>query len=218
VHRSAEEFGRAFPGVIVRESNAARGVLDRVSDEPAVVLATPGAEPVAPGGYAAGLLLDAAELLNLPTLRAAEQALRRWLGAAALVRPAERDGAVLLCADGALPAAQALLRWDPPGFARRELADRTELGYPPSARIAELTGAYPALHEILDLAELPEGVQLLGPVPVHRAGEQTERMLVRCTRADGARLTKALKAALGARTAKHGNDPVRLRVDPVDLA
>lgn len=218
VHRSAEEFGRAFPGVLVRESNAARGVLDAVPDEPAIVLATPGAEPVAVGGYAAGMLLDATELLNLPTLRAAEQALRRWLGAAALVRPADRGGAVLLCTDGTLPAAQALLRWDPPGFARRELADRTDLGYPPSARIAELTGAYPALREILDLTELPDGVQLLGPVPVQRAGEKTERMLVRCARADGARLTKALKAALGARTAKHGSDPVWLRIDPVDLA
>jgi primosomal protein N' (replication factor Y) len=218
VHRSAEELGRAFPGVRVRESNAARGVLDSVEDEPALILATPGAEPPAETGYAAALLLDAPDLLNLPTLRAAEQALRRWLGAAALVRPAGRGGAVLLCADGALPAAQALLRWDPPAFARRELADRTELGYPPSARIAELTGPYPALREILDLTELPEGAQLLGPVPVQRAGEQTERMLVRCDRAEGATLAKALKAALGVRTAKHGTDPVWIRIDPVDLA
>jgi len=218
VHRSAEELGRAFPGVLVRESNAARGVVDAVPGEPALVLATPGAEPLADGGYAAALLLDAPEILNLPTLRAAEQALRRWLGAAALVRPATRGGAVLLCADGTLPAAQALLRWDPAGFARRELADRTDLGYPPSARIAELTGAYPALREILDLTDLPEGAQLLGPVPVQRAGEQTERILVRCDRSDGAKLAKALKAALGVRTAKHGGDPVWIRIDPVDLA
>jgi primosomal protein N' (replication factor Y) len=218
VHRSAEEFGRAFPGVKVRESNAARGVLDAASDEPALILATPGAEPAAEGGYAAALLLDATELLNLPTLRAAEQALRRWLGAAGLVRPATRGGAVLLCADGTLPAAQALLRWDPAGFARRELADRAELGYPPSARIAELTGAYPALKEILELTELPEGAQVLGPVPAQRAGEQTDRILVRCDRADGTRLAKALKTALGVRTAKHGGDPVWLRIDPVDLA
>ena len=218
VHRSAEELGRAFPGVRVRESNAARGVLDTVEEEHALILATPGAEPLAASGYAAALLLDAPDLLNLPTLRAAEQALRRWIGAAALVRPAGRGGAVLLCADGALPAAQALLRWDPPAFARRELADRAELGYPPSARIAELTGAYPALKEILDLTELPEGAQLLGPVQVQRAGEQTERLLVRCDRADGARLARALKSALGVRTARHGADPVWIRIDPVDLA
>lgn len=218
VHRSAEELGRAFPGVRVRESNAARGVLEAVDGEHALILATPGAEPPAADGYAAALLLDASDLLNLPTLRAAEQALRRWIGAAALVRPAGSGGAVLLCADGTLPAAQALLRWDPPAFARRELADRAELGYPPSARIAELTGAYPALKEILDLADLPEGAQLLGPVPVQRAGEQTERLLVRCPRAEGAHLARALKSALGVRTAKHGTDPVWIRIDPVDLA
>jgi primosomal protein N' (replication factor Y) len=218
VHRSAEELGRAFPGVPVRESNAARGVLEHVPADPALVLATPGAEPAAAGGYAAALLLDAQDLLNLPTLRAGEQALRRWLGAAALVRPAGRGGAVLLCGDGALPAAQALLRWDPAGFARRELAERAELGYPPAARIAELTGAYPALKELLDLAELPEGAQLLGPVPAQRAGEATERMLVRCDRADGARLARALKAALGVRATRKVEEPVRLRIDPVDLA
>ncbi|HTJ68411.1 MAG TPA: primosomal protein N' [Actinospica sp.] len=218
VHRSAEELGRAFPGIRVRESNAARGVLDTVPGEPALVLATPGAEPLADGGYAAALLLDAPEILNLPTLRAAEQAVRRWLGAAALVRPTTRGGTVLLCADGTLPAAQAVLRWDPAAFARRELADRTELGYPPSARIAELTGPYPALREILDLADLPDAAQLLGPVPVQRAGEQTERILVRCPRTDGTQLAKSLKAALGVRTAKHGTDPVWLRIDPVDLA
>ncbi|WP_157436594.1 primosomal protein N' [Actinospica robiniae] len=218
VHRSAEELGRAFPGVPVRESNAARGIIEHVSADPALVLATPGAEPAADEGYAAALLLDAQDLLNLPTLRAAEQALRRWLGAASLVRPAGRGGAVLLCGDGSLPAAQALLRWDPAGFARRELAERTELGYPPSARIAELTGAYPALKELLDLSELPAGAQLLGPVPVQRAGTATERMLVRCDRADGAELARALKAALGVRAAKKVEEPVRLRIDPVDLA
>ena len=218
VHRSAEELGRAIPGVAVRESNAARGVIEQVGAEPALVLATPGAEPVAAGGYAAALILDAQDMLNLPTLRAAEQALRRWLGAAALVRPAGQGGAVLLCGDGALPAAQALLRWDPAAFARRELAERTELGYPPSARIAELTGAYPALKELLDLAELPQGAQLLGPVPIQRGGTASERMLVRCDRADGGDLARALKAALGIRAARKAEEPVRLRIDPVDLA
>jgi hypothetical protein len=43
-------------------------------------------------------------------------------------------------------------------------------------------------------------------------------MLVRCDRADGAKLAKALKSALGVRTAKHGTDPVWIRIDPVDLA
>ncbi len=94
------------------------------------MLATPGVEPFAPGGYAAALLLDGDALLNRPDLRAAEEALRRWRAAAALVRPASQGGAVVLSADPAAPAVQALVRGDPAGHAARELAERRELGCP----------------------------------------------------------------------------------------
>ena len=53
----------------------------------ALVVSTPGAEPVAEGGYGAALLLDGWALLGRQDLRAAEDALRRWMAAAALVRP-----------------------------------------------------------------------------------------------------------------------------------
>ena len=55
--RTAEELGRAFPAVPVRTSGRDH-VLDSVPDQPALVVSTPGAEPVAEGGYAAALLLD----------------------------------------------------------------------------------------------------------------------------------------------------------------
>ena len=67
--RTAEELGRAFPGVPVHTSGAG-AVLDRVAATPALVIATPGAEPVAEGGYAACLLLDAWASLDRPTLDA----------------------------------------------------------------------------------------------------------------------------------------------------
>ncbi|HJU98050.1 MAG TPA: primosome assembly protein PriA, partial [Jiangellaceae bacterium] len=60
--RTAEELGRAFPGVPVRSSGGS-GVLADVPDAPALVVATPGAEPVAAGGYAAAILLDGQRLL-----------------------------------------------------------------------------------------------------------------------------------------------------------
>ena len=85
--RTAEELGRAFPGVPVRTSGR-DGVLAAVGAEPALVVATPGAEPVAEGGYGAVLLLDAWALLTRADLRAAEETLRRWLAAAVLARPA----------------------------------------------------------------------------------------------------------------------------------
>ncbi len=60
----------------------------RSTDGPAIVVATPGAEPTAAGGYAAAVLLDTWLTLSVPGLRATEEALRRWMRVAALVRPA----------------------------------------------------------------------------------------------------------------------------------
>src|SRR5262249_28717066 len=68
---TAEELGRSFTGTVVRTSGGDR-VLASVDDEPAIVVATPGAEPVAAGGYAAVVLLDTWLVLGLAHLRASE--------------------------------------------------------------------------------------------------------------------------------------------------
>jgi primosomal protein N' (replication factor Y) len=206
--RTAEELGRAFPGTAVRTSGR-DGVLATVPGEPAVVVSTPGAEPVADGGYGAVLLLDAWAVLGRADLRAGEEALRRWFAAAALARPAPA-GRVVVAADRALPQVQALIRWDPPGAAARELAERRELGFPPAVRMASVTGPPAALAELL--ATLPEAARadVLGPVPVD---ESTERLLLRAPRARGAELAAALKAAAGVRSARKA-DPVRIELDP----
>jgi primosomal protein N' (replication factor Y) (superfamily II helicase) len=214
VRRTAEELGRAFPGTPVRLSRG-DGVLPAVDASPALIVATPGAEPVAAGGYAAALLLDGQALLARTDLRAAEEALRRWMTAAALVRPGPEGGRVVIIADPAAPAVQALVRWDPAGFAERELADRQQLRFPPAARVAELTGASADLTALLGLVDLPTGSDVLGPAP---AGEpDTERVLVRVPRASGAALAAALKAAQGVRAAKRSGGAVRIRIDPADL-
>ena len=164
-HRTAEELGRAFPGVTVRVSgaSAAGGVLATVGPEPALVIATPGAEPVAEGGYAAALLLDAALVTSRVALDVGEQALRTWLTAAALVRPAP-DGVVLLVGDAAPAPTQALVRWDPAGFADRELTERTELQLPPSVHLVALEGPRDAVEAFLQRLELPAGSSVLGPL------------------------------------------------------
>jgi primosomal protein N' (replication factor Y) (superfamily II helicase) len=208
--RTAEELGRAFPGVAVRTSGGDH-VLAEVADEPAVVVATPGAEPVCPGGYGAALLLDGWALLSRADLRAAEETLRRWANAAALVRA---DGTVVVGADAGVPAVQALVRWDPAGAASRELAERAELGFPPACRMASLTGAVSAVAELLAAAELPEGAQVVGPVP---AGDDAERVLVRVPRALGAELARRLKAAAAGRSARRSAEPVRIQLDPHEL-
>jgi primosomal protein N' (replication factor Y) len=204
--RTAEELGRAFPGFPVRTSGGER-VLDSVDGAPALVVATPGAEPVASGGYGAALLLDGWALLSRPDLRAGEETLRRWLNAAALVRA---GGVVVVGADASVPAVQALVRWDPAGAAARELEDRTELRFPPAARMAALTGPPAAVAELLDAAALPSGAEVIGPVP---AENDQERVLVRVPRTHGLELAAALKAAAASRSARRSAEPVKIVLD-----
>ncbi|MBE1535220.1 primosomal protein N' [Actinomadura algeriensis] len=218
--RTAEELGRAFPGVPVRTSGR-DAILGGIGDERALVVATPGAEPPAGDGYAAALLLDGWVLLGRPDLRAAEEALRRWMNAAALVRP---GGPVVVAADGSLPPVQALVRWDPITFAERELAERRDAGFPPAVRMASLTGTPAAIRDLLGDARLPDGAEVLGPVPVPQApgaqkgeGPERERALVRVHPRDGAALARALKAARGVRSARKAAEAVRVEIDPLEL-
>lgn len=170
--RTAEELGRAFPNVPVI-SSAGDHVRASVGPEPALVVATPGAEPVAFGGYAAALLLDADKMLRFDSLRAPEAALRRWLNAAALVRPAALEGTVVTTASPS-PVEQALVRWDPAWFARQELEERAQTGLPPAVRTAAVTGAEADvrafMEEFLGSSALEERVReqlrIVGPVPL----------------------------------------------------
>jgi primosomal protein N' (replication factor Y) len=218
--RTAEELARAFPGAVVRTSGSTTGVLAAVDAGPALVVATPGAEPVAEGGYGAALLLDSWALLGRADLRAGEETLRRWMNAAALVRPASAGGTVVVAADAAHPVVQALVRWDPGWLAERELADRRELGFPPATRIAALSGSPAALAEFLDALRLPDDADLLGPVPEPpRPGQEgeRERYLVRVPRGEGAALAHALTEVQGVRSAKKAPEHVRVQLDPLDL-
>jgi primosomal protein N' (replication factor Y) len=228
--RTAEELGRAFPAVAVRTSGREQ-VLDTVPGAPALVVSTPGAEPVAEGGYAAALLLDGWAMLGRPDLRAGEDALRRWMAAAALVRPQSAGGTVVVVAEPTLRPVQALVRWDPVGHAVRELAERAELGFPPVSRMAAVSGPGEAVTDFLRTVQLPGDAEVLGPVPLpvttagrpRRAGapppgEHWERALIRVPPGSGAALASALKSAQAARMARGpGELAVRGRVDPPDI-
>ncbi|MFF9205303.1 primosomal protein N' [Streptomyces sp. NPDC014986] len=227
--RTAEELGRAFPAVPVRTSGREH-VLDTVPGAPALVVSTPGAEPVAEGGYAAALLLDGWAMLGRPDLRAGEDALRRWIGAAALVRPQPAGGTVVVVAEPTLRPVQALVRWDPVGHAVRELGERGELGFPPVSRMASVSGPGGAVAAFLGAVGLPARAEVLGPVPLPVTlpgrprrpgapppGEQWERALIRVPPGTGAALAGALKAAQAARMARGSDDTVWIRIDPPDI-
>lgn len=236
VLRTAEELGRAFPGKPVVTSSGDH-VKASVPDAASLVVATVGAEPVADGGYAAALLLDGDSLLRRENLRAGEDAVRRWFNAASLVRPAAEGGVVVITADDTA-AVGALLRWDPAGYAQRELGLRTELQLPPAVRVASVTGGRTAVGHFTASVTgqlKAEGVELrvAGPAPLLTgqppspakaagkpavdAGSEDVRTLLFIPYGQAGTVTRVLRAVKAASAAKRTDDPVQLRLDGVDV-
>jgi primosomal protein N' (replication factor Y) len=204
-------------------------VVDRIGPEPALVVATPGAEPAADGGYTAGVLLDGWAGAGIGGLDASVEALTRWLSAASLVRPTAQGGEVLLLGGPDPAAAAALVRWDPAGFAARDLDERRALRFPPAVRMVELTGPASGVEAFLAGLYLPPGAEVLGPTP-NREERSTPapqgevgggtaprdeelRALIRAE-ADVARQTLYLLRSERAAHSARSSPPIRLQPDP----
>ncbi len=214
VRRTAEELGRAFPQVRVVQSWSGHLVAE-VGEEPALVLATPGAEPRPEAGYAAAVLMDAGLLLGRPDLRAAEEALRRWLTVSALVRPGAAGGTVMAVGEPDARAIQALVRLDAPGFAARELAERVATRFPPAARLVQFDGPQAALEEAQAAWRPVPGAEHFGPVPLETTGEgETWRLTVRVPPTHGDALVTGLRDVVADRLARKASGAMRLQVDP----
>ncbi|MCH5643518.1 primosomal protein N' [Gordonia sp. ABSL49_1] len=223
--RTAEELGRAFAGVPVVTSGGS-SIVDEIPAGARVVVATPGAEPVAPAGYGAAIILDTWAQLDRADLRADENAVRRWMAIGGQVRAHGEGGRLVIVADSALPPVQAIIRWDPVGFAETELAQRDELGFPPAVTMASIDGTPAMLTEFTGHLEIPAGGDVLGPVPLppgvrppagadrDDADTEFDRVLVRVPRRDGRLLADALVAAQIRRNARHETGPIRVQVDP----
>lgn len=192
--RTADELGRAFPGVRVIVADGAHPV-ERVDAKPALVVATRGAEPAADGGYRAIVLLDGPRMLQSPDLRIGESCLRWWSNAAALAAPGAPIH--LVGVNGA--TARALATWNQSGYARSELESRAPLHMPPTTRVALVEGSAAAVSRALvSLGELAlPSDAVLGPVPVDSDDVPARvRALVRFDYGAGTRVVTALRAAV----------------------
>jgi primosomal protein N' (replication factor Y) len=185
VVRTAAEFGKSFPGVPVRESSGEVKSLT-VSDKPAIVVSTHGAEPVATGGYAAVVILDAADALGRDSLNATEDAVRSWANAIALLQDSGR--AVIGGVAGQL--GQDLSLWQLAQIAQRELVERTELKFPPTIRMFSATGASAEIAALRAELASDEHIELLGITPVE-GGES--RLLGRFRYAHGAHVVGLIR-------------------------
>ena len=189
--RTADELGRAFPGYRVIVADGEHQVLT-VPNEPSLVIATRGAEPVAEGGYRAVLLLDGAGMLMRESLRVAEDCLRWWSNAIALAA----DGATTVIVGVGGPLATSLVTWRQEDFARTELVDRRELRFPPAVRVATLTGKVALIEDAI--RQLPVApLDVLGPVDLP---DDLVRTIVRFDYKDGAAVAEQLKALVVAAT------------------
>jgi primosomal protein N' (replication factor Y) len=120
---------------------------------------------------------------------------------------------VLAVGDPGHPALQALVRWDPAGFARREAETRAEAHLPPASRLATVTGEPAAVDDALTLLARPPGTEVLGPVDV---GDDESRVVVRVPRVHGPALSHALGDVQRVRSARK-LQAVRIQVDPMTL-
>lgn len=198
--RTAEELGRAFPGVRVIVADGERTV-QNVPRGPALVVATRGAEPIVPGGYGAVLLLDGERMLARENLRVGDDCLRWWSNAAALAAP----GASVVLAGVGGGLGTALATWRQDVYARAELADRRALRFPPAVRAASVTGRAQAVANAIEALEDSTVVDTLGPVPI---GDGIVRTIVRFDYAHGAAVAQALRGAI-IRNATSGRRPPR---------
>ncbi|GAA4172566.1 primosomal protein N' [Gryllotalpicola koreensis] len=195
--RTAEELGRAFPGMRVVVSDGERP-LTRVEGEPrTLVVATRGAEPIAAGGYAAVILLDGERMLQRESLHVGDDCLRWWSNAAALAAV----GAPTLLVGVGGPLAQALALWQQHSYAAAQLHDRRTLGFPPALRVASVTGKPAAVQSAIDALALAPIRDVLGPAPVAPEGPRSlddglVRAIVRFDYAHGDAVATALRGAI----------------------
>ncbi|MCL2471097.1 MAG: hypothetical protein FWF25_05065 [Propionibacteriaceae bacterium] len=209
--RTAEELASSFKNAEVLRSDSTTR-LTKVPTTPAIVIATPGCEPDVDGGYAAAVILDAAGFLARGDIRVEEEAVRRWMAVISLVRPGRDSGAVLVVGPSQNRAVQAVLRLDPVGFARRELEDRRQAGFPPATRMAAFSGEQAAVEEAGRALGQAGYVELLGPV--QEIDSEDFRLLARVPASRGSEFASLLAGMTARRW--QGGKPGRLgvRLDP----
>jgi len=157
VERIAEQVRAMVGGAPVTISAGAVGtVADREVTE-GFVVATPAALPAVDGGYSR-IVIVGADAPAGGALGAELQALRWWLGIAALARPRGDGGEVI--AVGELPAVvrEAMASWGAADAAWDAYAERADLAMPPFRRAIRLWGEPPVI--TLALSETVEGERL----------------------------------------------------------
>ena len=177
IERFAEEIGRSFPNQLVIQSTGT-DPKNEVSDDPALVISTPGVEPIAESGYAAVVILQVDRFLSSSASNGVESAYSNFFSASALL---SNTGVIALVHDDGSPITSALATWNPATISKREIEQRISLQLPPIsgavlvlADSAELIRLKSALVNATEEGRAPKSLRVYGPT----AGEGTKLTLL----------------------------------------
>ena len=166
IERLAEEIGRSFPNQLVIQSTGT-DPRDEVSDDPALVISTPGVEPIAESGYAAVVILQVDRFLSSSASNGVETAYSNFFSASALISD---NGVIALVHDDGAPITSALATWNPATISKREIEQRISLQLPPVsgavlvlADSAELIRLKSALVNATEESRAPKSLRVYGP-------------------------------------------------------
>lgn len=161
--RIGQELAAAFAKARVVVSSSTAGVVREVQGGQQIVVATAGAEPTTPGGYAAVIITGAASLAYGERLDTLTEAMRRWMGALALGRP---TGPALIVGEVPPVLWDSLVLWRPQKLSEDVLSERQELGFPPARWVVAIEGARASVEVMVAQAQ-----RALGQAQFHMPGE-----------------------------------------------
>ena len=214
--RIAHEVGRAFPGFAICESNGDKP-LEKYESDSGIVVATPGAVPVANNGFSAVIALQCESLFSQADIRSQERAREILFGAAGHL---SRGGLFLLVISHNHPIIAALASWKPAIMTRRELRDRLEVGFPPYSRavsleieVSEMQSLLRGLKSAQSAGRLPASTRFLGPAAISSV---KSRIILLVPVEDGQNLISLLHEFLRRRSATK-KTLASMRIDPYSL-
>lgn len=245
---TAQELSTLIQGVpiIMSTPEVARGVVEEISDRPALVIATPGAEPRVRNretdelqGYRSVAIIDAWTSLYGSSLDQRIDTLRVWSDAAALCVPRVQGGQVLILGEADSVIVSSLLSWDSRILANREIRDAEETGLPPSVSAAVIWGEKASVERMVEAVREQLGglpvietrmgalPSLLGPVPKAipqnlrqyyiDALYQRVQCVIRVPREELHRLVVALHQAQARHTAQRNPAELHFHVNPKNV-
>ena len=206
-----EEIGKAFPGVKIITSGG-KNILRKVSNENAIVVATPGAEPICEGKYSSLVIIDSFLYLSRAGLSSNEDIYRKWINAISLVKDEKNGGKFYVNLDASNKILQSLIKKLSDWYLNFELKVREQTKLYPINDTYVLNGSINEINEINSELTKIEDLTILGPSLNEQ--EESARLVV-CSSKESNFPTE-LRSMISKLSLKKRN-PVKVKLNPYDI-